>query len=564
MQFGPVPLLVVVALFSHSRIAHAQVQLALGDQSDSTVQTGNVLNHQPAISYVFDESENVMVGDEHASSFESSEYEYSPEPYFDMPYEKTPRWAKLLEFGPTKLSKPVDRLGCIFGNLFCMKHDHIETKLDDHAIGIQPIPERPRLLLELNEQFLSPGFLNPGIETRWGAVWRPSLWIFGEYRTSFHYFDRNRTGDPVVENAHRLDLFAQLNLTGTERIVAGLRPLDEEEGGARRFSGYDFRNGNTLDGWNGRPQTLFFEGDFGEIFPCLDPYDSRLLDIGFSVGRMPLLAQQGLLINEDMIDAVTVTRNTLNGNGNLNFRITGVYSWRGINRNSPVGRPNDFDPGSKMYAILTESDFASATVNVDAVYVDGDAGFGDLFAFGISSIRRHHLFENTYNTSFHVLSSIPNGTRTDYADQGELLFAQASWTPHHTEDLIYLNSYWAIDQFTSPTRGPTNGTALGQIGILFGGIGLGNYDAPIAARTDNTAGASLGYQLFFDHTRSQVIWEIGGVKETKGTGRGAIATGLRVQKACGQHLIGILDVFVSKPESESLAQGLRFELRAKF
>ncbi|MCH8284337.1 MAG: hypothetical protein IIC20_07155, partial [Chloroflexi bacterium] len=44
------------------------------------------------------------------------------------------------------------------------------------------------------------------------------------------------------------------------------------------------------------------EGDFGEIFPRLDPLDSEQLDIGFSVGRMPLLAQQGLFINEDKID----------------------------------------------------------------------------------------------------------------------------------------------------------------------------------------------------------------------------------------------------------------------
>ena len=61
------------------------------------------------------------------------------------------------------------------------------------------------------------------------------------------------------------------------------------------------------------PETLFFEGDFGEIFPGLDPYDTKLLDYGFSVGRQPVLIQDGLLINANRLDAVTVTRNTLNG-----------------------------------------------------------------------------------------------------------------------------------------------------------------------------------------------------------------------------------------------------------
>ena len=491
-------------------------------------------------------------------------YDLQPEDCLHFPRPEVPRWAKLIEFVPTKLSKPVDRFGCLFGRLFCMEHDEVELGLDDHAIGIQPIPERPRLILELNEHFLAPGFLNQGIETRHGAIWRPSLWVFGEYRTSFHYYDRDRPGDHIVENVHRLDLFAQLNLSGTERILAGFRPLDEEEGGRRPFTGYDFRNGDYLDAWNANLQTLFFEGDFGELFPLLDPFDSKGLDIGFSVGRMPLLAQQGLLINEDMIDAVTVTRNTLNGRGNLNLRMTGVFSWRGTNRNSAIGLPNDFDPGSKLYAFLTESDFACSTVNIDGVYVDGDEAFGDLFAFGVSSIRRHHLYENTYNSSLHLLASFPGGDRTAYADQGELLFSQLSWTPHHTEDLIYLNSYWAIDQFTSPARGPAFGNALGQTGILFGGIGLGSYGAPIAVRTDDTVGTSLGYQMFFDHTRSQVIWELGGVTETKGPGRGAIASALRVQKAFGQHLICILDGFVSKPEARNVAQGARMELRVKF
>jgi hypothetical protein len=479
----------------------------------------------------------------------------------DFPFEESPLWCDILEATPTVLSWPDEPLGKFFAHLLGTEHDHLETELTDFRIDLQPIPARPPLLVEWNELFLGTGFLEQGIETYTGAVWRPAFWVFGECRTGLQYFDR---GTPTTEWANRLDLFGQINLSGTERILVGVRPLDEERSGLRRFSGYDFKNGNSIDGLNTHVQTLFFEGDFGELFPNLDPYDTRMLDYGFSVGRMPLLAQQGLLINEDMIDAATVTRNTLYGHGNLNLRMTGVYAWRGINRNSPTGRANEFDTASRMVALLTESDFAKRTVNIDATYVEGSDGFGNLCAFGASSIRRHHGYHNSYNTSLHVLVSIPEGKTTEFADQGELLFAQVSWTPHHTEDLIYLNGFWAIDQFTSPARGPTMGGPLGQTGILFGGIGLGRYTAPIAVRTDNLAGASLGYQIFFDHTRQQLIWEIGGAKETKGVSRGAIGTALRYQKAIGQHSIVVLDGFVSKPEGQRVTQGLRTEWRVKF
>lgn len=70
-----------------------------------------------------------------------------------------------------------------------------------------------------------------------------------------------------------------------------------------------------------------------------------------------------------------------------------------------------------MVAILTESDFAKRTVNLDAAYVYGDATFGNLFTVAASSIRRHYGHHNTYNTSLHLLASIPEGRTTPYADR---------------------------------------------------------------------------------------------------------------------------------------------------
>jgi hypothetical protein len=453
-----------------------------------------------------------------------------------------------------------------------MEHFHFETDLSDEVIGIQPTPDRPELIFEWGEGFLKPGFLDQGIELRTGAVWRPSIWVFGGYRANFAR--RSEPGGPrFFEFAHRLDLFAQLNLSGTERIVVGMRPLDEEifnPAGmgrlGREFNGYDFQNGDWIDGWNADFQTAFFEGDFGEIFPNLDYWDSKQLDFGFSAGRMAILAQQGLLINEDLIDAVTVTRNTISGRGNLNLRITGVYAFNNVTRNDTAFRAI-YDDESRLYALLTESDFASSTVNADIVYVatDNDA-IGDVVVWGVSAIQRVHGHHHHYNTSFHFLGSHPTGDETATAGQGELLVARTSWTPHHGLDSIYVNAFWGIDEFTSAARGPLMGGPLGgSVGILFAATGLGRYGPAISNNVANSYGGAIGYQLQFDGTRKQVIVELGVRDDTdSGSGTGAIAGGIRYRQAIGQHLIWQLDGFVGSRESVGLSDGLRAEIQVKF
>lgn len=455
------------------------------------------------------------------------------------------------------LTLPIEPLGAVVETLTHAEHDHVETQLSRYPIGLQPIPARPNLPIELNEQFLAPGFLEQGVVLPTGAVWRPALWAFGTYRVGYGYTDP-QGGATVSEVAQRLDLFGQLNLTGTERVVLGLRPFDEQTSRGRRFTSYDFNDGDGIDALNAEVQTLFFEGDFGEIFPNLDPYDAAMLDYGFSVGRQPMSFQQGLLINEDRIDAGTVTRNTLNGFGNLNLRMTGVVAWDEVHRNNNV-----LDPDAQLIGLFTESDFRSATVNADFAYVNSETDAGDLFAFGLSAIQRIHGYENTYNSSLHVLASFPTEGETDASGRGVLLFSQASWTPHRTHDLVYLNGFWAIDQFTSPARGPLAGGPLGQTGVLFSAPGLGRVGAPISNQASDVIGASLGYQLFFDHTRQQIIFEIAGREPTDQTDAAA-AIGARLQRALGQHWIALVDTFLSKEESRRLNPGIRFELLMKF
>lgn len=456
------------------------------------------------------------------------------------------------------LEGPVHPLADSVSLILGIQHDETETNLHGYSIPLQPIPRRPDLLLEIGESFLAPGWLEQGVVIPTGAVWRPSFWMFGTYRTGINYFDNQSTTN-VTEWANRLDLFGQLNLTGTERVLVGIRPLDDERVNQRRFTGYDFRNGRSIDAWNVNVQTLFFEGDFGEIFPNIDPFDALAQDYGFSVGRQPMSFQQGLLVNEDMIDAVTVTRNTLYGNGILNLRATGVYAWNEINRNN-----NQPDNDAQLVGIFTETDTKTSTINADIVYVNSQSAHGSLLNVAISGIRRFHGTHNTYNSSLHFLTSIPTDGETQASGQGELLFSQLSWTPHGSNDLIYLNSFWAIDQFTSAARGTLAGGPLGQTGVLFAAAGLGNYGAPLCNQASEVVGASLGYQLFFSDTKRQMTFELAGRQDTNGLNDAAVAGGCRYQQALNQHWLMVFDTFLAKRESRNLSPGVRMEMQLKF
>ena len=157
--------------------------------------------------------------------------------------------------------------------------------------------------------FLGPGVISPGFISPTGEVWQPYVMIYGDLRTAVQTFDNgvSRSSDW----SSRLDLFTNFYLTPTERINLGLRPFDKND----NFVGCQF-GGNTgkkgpVDPFNGNISSLYFEGDFGELFPRLDPQDTKSLDYGFAVGRMPLSIEDGVMINDASIDGIGITRSSL-------------------------------------------------------------------------------------------------------------------------------------------------------------------------------------------------------------------------------------------------------------
>lgn len=417
-------------------------------------------------------------------------------------------------------------------------------------------PKATPPLLEIGDPFLANGNLNPGFTLPTGAVWQPRFWVFGSARSALQTFDSGPGGD-VTEWMNRLDLFGNLQLTGTERILIGIQPLQRNG----KFTGQVFDS----DGDNGfrnelnlGVRTLFFEGDIAEIFPNLDLEDAAGRDYGFSVGRQALVFQDGLLINDTM-DSLGITRNSVRFEGVswlANLRITALWAWNEVNRDDNVD-----DPDAHLFGIFTALDTTLSTIEIDAVYVDSDdRGGGDLFVAGVGAIQRFGLI----NTSLRVVGSVAVDEKTAQSDDGLLIFGEVSWTPYHTNSVAYVNGFWGIENFSSAARDSTAGGPLGRTGILFAARGLGSFPSPLNNRADDAFGLAVGYQMFFDGIRRQLILETGGRRGYGPGGFDAVGIAARLQQAVGRRAILQLDGFAAAQSDRSPGYGIRAEVLIKF
>ncbi len=472
--------------------------------------------------------------------------------------------------------------------------EHDESRITDHYVPLQldGFPRRPKPLLELGPPFLGTGRIGRGLEVPGGAVWTPSFLMFGTLRSGFGLLDDG--SGRQSQWANRIDLFANLALTGTERVVLGMRPTHRGHRlgpdlpfGALRFTGYnsgpagagDFSNQFNFD-WNTLTH-LFFEGDLGELFPNLDADDRRGLDLGLSVGRQPINFQEGLLVN-DFIDAVGVTRNNLRPGGAVNLRFTGLYGWGGVNRHFPLlgGSPeagyaplNDVDGGAQLVGGFTEIDWRSTTAAFDVLYVRGGelgpalgAPLGDGLYAGASFVGRPG--SGVFNTSLRLVASTPLGDVpaasaeaapliANPAGRGALVFSELSWTPHHSIDFFYATGFYAHGAYRPAALDVLVPGPLARAGILFAGSGLG--DVPgvgagaLSPAARDVTGGAFGHQKFLAGTRQQLLFEAAGRYSTADCGTvslvcdpHAVAGGVRYQAAVGRRGVVVLDAFVAR------------------
>lgn len=439
-----------------------------------------------------------------------------------------------------------------------VQEEHHDSSLSNAPAPLlteEEIPQRAGPLIEEGEAFLKSGNLSPGITLPTGAIWQPALWVFGDFRSTIGHFD-NGIDESRQFWSNRLDLFFNLKLTPTERILLGISPLSKyrllHTGYLNRKStGTQFVDGLNADLW-----TFFFEGEFGEIFPNLDPFDEKQLDFGFSIGRQPVFFQEGIMIN-DSIDAFAVTRDTIMIPGvTPDLRLTGLF---GFNN---VGRDNNLtDQSAYLLGVFTEMDLRKSTINLDAAYVISDrSNGGDGLYLGASAIQRIGL----YNTAFRVNASIAIEETGPVVDNGVLLFSEISRTVTRSENIVYGNAFLAIENYSSAARDRNVGGPLGRTGILFAAPMASLSGAPLSNRADSAFGGAIGYQMFFNHELTQLTLEVGGRKDTNRIGAGVIAVGGQFLHALNNRTSLQIDAFISGGENRDFGSGARAEIRTRF
>lgn len=428
------------------------------------------------------------------------------------------------------------------------------SRISDQPIPIDESldPGRNPPLIEWGDKLLGPGELQRGFEVPGGAVWQPALFVYGGFRTALQQFDNGLS--KRSEWANRLDLAFNLRLTGTERILMTLRPMDD----SGKFTGYQFEpestRGKVHEG-DLNVETFFFEGQFEELIPNLDPDDSSPNDLGFAVGRMPFFVQEGMLIN-DALDAVGIVKSAIPLTHTNNTRITGVYAWDQVHRNN-----NALDDTARLAALLSEYDFVCCTVNVDLIQMDSDRPAGGGWFAGVSSIQRIQGI----NTAFRVLHSEADEADSASISTGTLLFGEVSGTPTGTTSVAYATGFYGIDEFSSAARAPGTGGALGRAGILYASPGMGRYGGALSNRPNNAVGGALGYQMFFGGIRRQLILELAARTSTESQLKDdAWALGFRFQQAFGKRYLVQLDGFAGDHETNGDISGIRLEFRVKF
>jgi hypothetical protein len=478
---------------------------------------------------------------------------------------------------------------------------------------------RPTPLLEIGDPFLGQGILNRGVELPTGAVWNASLLVYGTFRSAIQVFDDGRnfktgpnasTGAAAIgdrsEWVNRLDLFVNLRLSPTERFVIGFRPLDnpERSGGVDTFTGYyitpnqsrqravrlaqpERQQRRWKERFDGHIEVLFFEGDFGEIFPNLDRADDSALDIGFTIGRQPIAFQQGFLINS-IIDAVGVTKNQLRWFGLNKIRLSGIYGMPDVVEADVTGGGTQI-PRHDIVGIFTYADTDLSTIEFDTIYRNSRAKHGSGLFFGLGATQRF----GKISTAFRWQVSIPlakqenraraNIAQTPLMTYGHLLTAEiAIDLPIHTApkalemadtispNLVYVNGWAALNRY-QPADAPfrTSGT-LGRIGILYASPAIGRYGSPLSNATSYAAGGAAGIQLFFDFLGlrgTNVVFEVGGRTGTNRSAQGAvgaIGAGFRVQQRLFGQAFLTTEGFVVKQEKRHESFGLRFEVQVRF
>ncbi len=426
----------------------------------------------------------------------------------------------------------------------------------------------PRPLIEIGRKVYTEGPFEPGINLIGERnLLFPGLNVFGDVKTAVEFNDNGN--NEVGQVAFDVNLNIDFKLTGTERIFAFVRPV-RRNGNATR---YEFFGDDSQDEFesqlNGNIETLFFEGDLGQIASGINNADAGF-DLPFTFGLVPLLFQNGVWMEEAIVGgafSIPAINNPALAISNMDITFFGGFD----SVENPGIRNPDGDREQHDLSVMGVATFIEAT---EGYY---EAGYGHIKGSEENEDQSFHSLTAAYSKRYGGwLSNSVRGVwafgqkRLNNAPQtadGFALLVENSLITSLPSTLVpYANFFVGVDR-PQPLADETG--LLKNTGITFENPGITNF--PKLDDTANDAyGGAIGIQYLFNLDQQIVVeaatsQAIGGFKANgRATKDDQYALGFRYQLPISPAWIVRADGIYGSLKNDEDIRGARLELRRKF
>ena len=386
----------------------------------------------------------------------------------------------------------------------------------------------------------------------------PQLLLFGDSRWAAA---SNRVnGDSTTQLAAEMNLFFNLQLTGTERFHMFVGPFDN---GVKnhRYLLDDDRLDDELDF---DVDFGYFEGDLGAIVGGMVG-ETLPFDLPFAVGVMPLLVQNGIW----MEDAFLGVAATIPARNSARFDISNMDITFFAGFDEIISPAFEFeDDAAKMVGVMGFFEANNGYWEIDYAYLE-DRTFRDrsYHNIGIAFTRRFgRLLSNSTRVIINAGQSTNVGPNT--AD-GVLLLSENSLITSAPSTVVpYFNLFAGFDSPQSAARNAAAGGILRNTGILFESDGMTDYPT-LDASGNNTYGLAAGLNLMPNDFSQQLVVEaamlgVMGDQANRVAAGDQYGLGVRYQLPLNNAMILRVDGMVGFLRNDEDINGVRMELRHKF
>ncbi|MGB0713393.1 MAG: hypothetical protein ACPGUC_07515, partial [Gammaproteobacteria bacterium] len=442
----------------------------------------------------------------------------------------------------------------------------IEAQLEIY--GGKRAVTNPRPAIEIGQPIYVAGqFDSPG--HGWGSK-NPSAHsfaVYGDWRNAIAWNDNGAVETGQI--ATRLNLELDWKLTGTERLHASVRPLDNNGDFTRCEIAGDTPDDCQLK-FDLNPDTLFFEGDLGQISAGFsDDYSSFDLPIAF--GKMPLLFQNGVWM-EDIVTGLAFTIPALNSPSLdiSNMDITFLAAFDDVSSGGmiePAGTVAEH--GANLFAVTAFVEANQGYWEFGYGFTDGEDDLDDQDYHNVTAAftKRYGGWLSNSIRVIHNFGQSRAGGAAETADGTLFLIENSLITSEPLTLVPYANVFLGLDTPQSLARDAGAGGVLKNTGINFETDGLTGFPT-LDATARNTWGGALGVEYLFN-LEQQIVVELATVQTIgDAAGRNApgeqVGLGLRYQHVLDEKWLLRADAMFGSREGLENVSGIRFEIRRKF